>query len=174
MGAARPQARSRIIVPMGNEGIRIVSVEVDVGQSAMLLARGWSFDWNERAADLVGGASRLKAVLIDEEIQGLVEYEILQRDLYVFIHKLEIDPHNRGERKKYSGVAGLLLAYVARESFNSGCDGFVVLVAKTVLQQYYQARYGAKPLGGARLYFDTGASVRLIEEYLAGKEIRYV
>jgi hypothetical protein len=86
---------------------------------------------------------------------------------------LEIDPQNRSQANKHPGVAGMLLAYVARESFSSGCDGFVVLVAKTVLYKYYQVRYGAKPLGGTRLYFDTVASALLIEEYLVGKEIRY-
>jgi hypothetical protein len=158
---------------MSGEEVRVVLVEVDAEQSAMLRARGWSFDWNERTTDLIGDHSLLKAVLIGQEIQGLVEYEILQRDLYVFVHKLEIDPHNRGQEKRYPGVAGMLLAYVARESFSSGCDGFVVLVAKTVLYEYYQVRYGAKPLGGTKLYFDTEASARLIEEYLVGKEIRY-
>jgi len=112
-------------------------------------------------------------VLINDEIEGLIEYEIVSNELYVFAHKLEIDPHNRGEDKRYTGIAGILLAYVAKESFNSGCDGFVVFISKTQLYEYYQKQYGAKPLGGLKLHFDTMASEKLIKEYLVGKEIRY-
>jgi hypothetical protein len=66
-----------------------------------------------------------------------------------------------------------LLAFVAWQSFTSGCNGFVVFTSKTALYEYYQRQYGAKPLRGLRLYFDTEASERLIKKYLAGKEIQY-
>lgn len=158
---------------MNNQSMRIVSVEIDEKQARLLKSRGWSFDWNIGATDLITETSILKAVLINDEIEGLIEYEIVSHELYVFAHKLEIDPHNRGEDKKYAGIAGVLLAYVAKESFNSGCDGFVVFISKTQLYEYYQKQYGAKPLGGLKLHFDTMASEKLIKEYLVGKEIRY-
>ena len=71
----------------------------------------------------------------------------------MFAHKLEIDPHNRGKSKRHEGIAGTLLAFVAKESFNAGCDGFVVFISKSALYDYYQNQYGAKPLGGLKLYF---------------------
>jgi hypothetical protein len=158
---------------VSDEVIRIVSVDVDAAEAAMLRTRGWRFDWSQDATELIDGPSVLKALLIGGEIERLVEYEILRDDLYVFAHKLEIDPRNRGHEAAHAGVAGMLLAYLGRESFRSGCDGFVVLVSKSVLYDHYRKRYGAKALGGLRLYFDTAASSRLIEEYLVGKEIGY-
>jgi hypothetical protein len=153
--------------------MRIVSVDIDTKQAQLLKSRGWSFDWSKDAAGTVTDSSILKAVVFDGEIEGLIEYEIVRQDLYVFTHKLEIAPHNRGAGKKHEGVAGMMLAFVAKESFNSGCDGFVVFISKTRLYEYYQKQYGAKPLGGLKLYFDTEASEKLIKEYLIGKEIQY-
>jgi hypothetical protein len=155
------------------EKMRIVSVEIDNKKAKLLKSRGWSFDWNKGASDLITDVARLKAVLIEHEIEGLIEYEIVQSEAYAFIHKLEIDPHNRGNEKKHEGIAGVLLAYVAKESFSSGCEGFVVFISKTRLYEYYQKKYGAKPLGGLKLHFDTEASEKLIKEYLVGKEIQY-
>ncbi|MDR1798209.1 MAG: hypothetical protein LBR44_12395 [Clostridiales Family XIII bacterium] len=153
--------------------MKIVSVKIDAEKAKLLKARGWAFDWSDGATDLITDNSILKALLIDDEIEGLIEYEIVARDLYVFAHKLEIDPQNRGENKRHEGVAGVLLAYVAKESFNAGCDGFVVFISKSKLFEYYQNQYGAKPLGGLKLHFDTAASEKLIHDYLAGKEIQY-
>ncbi|MDR0596243.1 MAG: hypothetical protein LBG50_01725 [Clostridiales Family XIII bacterium] len=155
------------------EKLRIVSVDIDKKEAKMLKSKGWSFDWSKGATELIADASILKAVLIDGEIEGLIEYEVILQESYVFAHKLEIDPHNRGENRKHDGIAGILLAFVARESFISGCDGFVVFISKTRLYDYYQNQYGAKPIGGLKLHFDTAASEKLINEYLVGKEIQY-
>jgi hypothetical protein len=153
--------------------MRIVSVDIDAKKATSLMSRGWNFDWSRDATDTITGASILKAVVEDDEIEGLIEYEIVKQEAYVFAHKLEIDPHNRGENRKYEGIAGILLAFVARESFSSGCDGFVVFISKSTLYNYYQTQYGAKPIGGLKLHFDTAASEKLIKTYLVGKEIQY-
>jgi hypothetical protein len=153
--------------------MRIVSVDVNPQKAESLKSRGWSFNWSKGATDTITGNSILKAILADDEIEGLIEYEIIQQEAYVFVHKLETDPHNRGKEQKHKGVAAMLLAYVAKESFSSGCDGFVVFISKTSLYEYYQTKYGAKPLGGLKLYFDTEASEKLIKTYLVGKEIQY-
>jgi hypothetical protein len=65
---------------------------------------------------------------------------------------------NRGANRRHAGIVGTLLAFVAKESFAAGCDGFVVFVSKTALFEYYRQHYGAKPLGGLKLHFDTEAS----------------
>jgi hypothetical protein len=153
--------------------LKIVSVDIDQNKAKQLQANGWSFDWSKSTTDLITDISILKAVVIDDEVEGLIEYEIIRQEGYVFAHKLEIDPHNRGLAGKHEGIAGVLLAFVARESFNSDCDGFVVFISKTALYEYYQTKYGAKPIGGLKLHFDTEASERLINEYLTGKEIQY-
>jgi hypothetical protein len=152
--------------------MRVVDLVITTGQAALLRAAGWSFDWSVEG-DLIAGPSAVKALIIDDEIQGLVEYEILRSDLYVFLHKLEIHPLNRGTGRRHGDIAGILLAVVGRESFAAGCDGFVVFVSKTALYEYYQRKYGAKPLDGSRLHFDTQASENLIKTYLWGREIQY-
>jgi hypothetical protein len=98
-----------------------------------------------------------------------VEFERVPQSRYNFIYRLESAPHNVGKSKVYDNVAGTLLAYVARDSFNYGFDGFVVLKSKTILVNHYINKYGAKLIGdGNRLYFDTNASKRLIKIYLGG------
>lgn len=159
---------------MKEQDVRIVSVKIDEKKASLLKSRGWNFDWDASATELITDKSNLKAVVINGEIEGLIEYEIVINEYYVFAHKLEIDPHNRGGNKKHEGIAGILLAYVAKESFSSGCDGFVVFISKSQLYEYYQKQYGAKPLGGLKLHFDTYASEKLIKDYLVGKEIQYV
>jgi len=126
--------------------MRVVSVDIDARKARLLGSRGWSFDWSKGATDLITDVAILKAVVIDDEIEGLIEYEIIKHEAYVFAHKLEIDPHNRGDVKKHEGIAGILLAFVAKESFSSGCDGFVVFISKTRLYDYYQKQYGANLL----------------------------
>jgi len=154
--------------------MKLATVRISHSQARLLNEQGWPFDWSVAAIDLLTDASVVKAAIVDDVIQGLIEYELVELDQYAFAHKLEIAPHNRGKNRRYTGIAGVLLAFVARESFNAGYDGFVVFVSKTALYDYYIKQYGVKPLPGMlRLHFDTAASERLIQKYL-NEEIEYV
>jgi GNAT superfamily N-acetyltransferase len=121
-------------------------------------AVGFEFDWTARSNDQTQTVARIE----DDQIAGLIEFERIPRSLFDFLHLIEVKPEYRG-----TDVAGKLLAYVARDSFDQGFEGFVVLEPKTLLYEYYIEKYGAKPLPGRRLHFDTEASQALIERYLS-------
>jgi hypothetical protein len=86
--------------------------------------------------------------------------------LWNFIYLIEAAPWNIGKQKKVLDVAGVLFAYVARDSLEADFDGFVAFHSKTVLVEHYIEKYGAKIIRGDQLMFDTSASVKLVEEYL--------
>ena len=98
---------------------------------------------------------------IKKQIIGLVEFARYKKDLFNFMHLIEVIPYYRG-----STVAGELLAWVGLDSLKNGFDGFVVFESKTVLHQYYMRKYGAKPIFNKRLFFDTQATLNLIKTYL--------
>jgi len=51
---------------------------------------------------------------------------------------LESAPFNIGENKLYEGVAGNLVAYACKVSFQHGFDGYVAFTAKTNLIEHYK------------------------------------
>lgn len=124
---------------------------------------GYSFDWTRFSS------SRSKTVtcLHDGDIAGLVEFERQPENLLNFLYLIEVAEKYRG-----TGVAGELLAYVARDSIEQGFEGFVLLEFKAALANYYIEKYGAKFItsDGFRLYFDTEATKNLIQKYLTGDE----
>jgi len=56
---------------------------------------------------------------------------------------LESSPFNIGKDKLYEGVAGNLVAYACKVSFQKGFDGFVAFTAKTNLIKHYEENLGA-------------------------------
>ncbi|MDR0501208.1 MAG: hypothetical protein LBG97_08235 [Coriobacteriales bacterium] len=122
---------------------------------------GYEFDWSLRSS----AASVTVSNEIDGVIAGLVEFERMPREMFDFMHLIEVHPDYRG-----TDVAGQLLAFVGQDSLNNGFDGFVVWESKTLLYEYYIVKYGAKPLVGRRLHFDTAATKQLIKRYLGGED----
>jgi hypothetical protein len=96
-----------------------------------------------------------------------MEFKQVPADLYNYLHLLEVIPEYRGTE-----VAGQLLAYVAWDSIVNGFEGFVTFEPKTLIYDYYINKYGAKPLVGRKLFFDTAASVSLIRGYLGGSYVK--
>jgi predicted N-acetyltransferase YhbS len=120
---------------------------------------GYIFDWTAK--------SSLKSLTvvnsINGDIAGLVEFERQPENLCNYMWLVEVAKNYKG-----TGIAGQLLAYVGRDSLNFGFEGFVVFETKTALFRYYQRKYGAKPIGARKLYFDTDATKKLIDKYLKG------
>lgn len=117
----------------------------------------FEFDWRRKSSDesLVYGAT------VENGIVGLVEFERIANLKYNFMHLIEVISEFRG-----TDVAGELLAFVGQDSINQGFDGFVVFESKSVYYEYYIQNYGAKPLKGRRLHFDTEATEKLIRRFL--------
>jgi hypothetical protein len=64
-------------------------------------------------------------------IQGLLSIEV--KEDHVFMHLVENAPFNRGNDKVYAGVAGNLVAFACKVSFQRGFDGNVSFLSKTQL-----------------------------------------
>jgi hypothetical protein len=59
------------------------------------------------------------------------------------MHLLESASFNKGKNKIYNGVAGNLVAYACKVSFQHGNDGFVSFTSKTQLISHYENTLGA-------------------------------
>ena len=78
---------------------------------------------------------------------------------------LESAPFNIGQNKLYEGVAGNLVAYACKVSFQKGFDGFVAFTAKTKLIEHYEKTLGAFHFKNQRMIIDSKAAKRLVEKY---------
>jgi hypothetical protein len=161
--------------------IRILTTIITKEVAGELKNRGWAFDWYSVSPNARTSEPVKKALIIEDVIEGLVEYESMpdKENRYVHALQLEIDPLNSiragNTVRKYEDIAGMLLAFVAQEAFNIGYDGFIMFESKTAIIKLYVEKYGAKQIGSSQqLYFDTVASKNLVETYLKGKEITYV
>jgi hypothetical protein len=119
--------------------------------------KGFVFDWSKQASFYSITVGLEEA----DRFVGLVEYERDNANKFNYIHLVEAKDDFHGK-----GIAGKLLAYVGLDSIKTDYDGFVVFESKTLLYDYYVEKYGAKPLGGRRLYFDTETTKALIRQYL--------
>jgi hypothetical protein len=135
----------------------------------MLKKDGWEFDWSVDSSKT--GKSEKVGLFVDGDLQGLVEYEPRPQDTLNYIHIIESAPQNRGKSKIFESVPGILFAFVARDSLEAGFEGFVMFESKSKLYNYYIEQYGAIPLPGRFLHFDTKAAVSLIDKYLGGGTI---
>ena len=129
------------------------------------LSAGWNFDWKREQSERE--VYRLIAPAVGSTIQGLISLE--HRDDHVFVNLLESHPRNVGRRKKYTGVAGNLMAFAAKLSRDAEFGGFVAFVAKTQLMAHYELTLGASRVGrSTKMIIDETAATKLIEQYFGG------
>jgi hypothetical protein len=65
----------------------------------------------------------------------------------------------------YYGVAGNLVAFACKRSFELGFDGFVAFTAKTTLIEHYVKTLGAVSIGGQRMAIGEKQALGLIKRY---------
>ena len=123
----------------------------------------WKFDWKIEFNTIQKEVYKLTIINNSNIIQGLLSISIEQN--YVYINLLESAPFNVGENKLYEGVAGNLVAFACKVSFQKGFDGFVAFTAKTNLIRYYQESLGAFHFKNNRMIIETEASKKLVTKY---------
>jgi hypothetical protein len=96
-------------------------------------------------------------------VQGVLS--IRKEADHIVMNLLESAPFNIGRQKLYEGVAGNLVAYACKLSFQFGFDGFVGLTAKTKLIQHYIDTLGAYHFGGHRMIIETYSAKKIVEKY---------
>lgn len=124
---------------------------------------GWNFNWKAEFRNEKSEQYKLTIVNNANIIQGLLSITI-END-HVFMDLLESAPFNIGQNKLYEGVAGNLVAYACKVSFQKGFDGFVAFTAKTKLINHYEKTLGAFHFKNQRMIIDTRASKKLVEKY---------
>ncbi len=81
------------------------------------------------------------------------------------MHLLESAPHNWGQGKQHVGVAGNLVAFACKNSFDLGFDGHIAFTAKTRLIKHYIDTLDAEIIYGRRLGIFTPAAKKLVNSY---------
>jgi len=129
----------------------------------VLKKNGWNFDWKDEYNDLTKEVYKLTIVNNSSIIQGLLSITV-EAD-HIFMNLLESAPFNIGKQKLYQGVAGNLVAYACKLSFQKGFEGFIAFTAKTRLIEHYQDALGAYHFMNQRMILETNASKKLVEKY---------
>jgi len=129
----------------------------------VLKSKNWLFDWNYEFKQIDREVYKLTIVDNSEIIQGLVSLAVKPDHVYMYL--LESAPFNIGKNKLYEGVAGNLVAFACKLSFQRGGEGFVSFESKTKLIDHYIQSIGAFHFGGHLMVIDTLAAKRLVDKY---------
>ena len=124
---------------------------------------GWNFNWKSELKNNANEVYKLTITNNLDIIQGLLS--LTREDDHIFMNLLESAPFNIGKQKLYEGVAGNLVAYACKLSFQYGFDGFVSFQSKTKLIEHYEKTLGAYHFGGHKMIIATEASEFLVQKY---------
>ena len=125
--------------------------------------KGWLFNWREEFKDPIRDIYKLTIVNNPTIIQGLVSLEV--KADHVYMHLVENAPFNKGQTKMYSGVAGNLVAFACKLSFQRGHEGNVSFLSKSQLVDHYEKTLGAFHFGGRVMIIETQSAFKLINKY---------
>ena len=123
----------------------------------------WLFDWTYEHKQPEREVYKLTITGNPTIIQGLMCIEI--KSDHVYMHLVENAPFNKGQNKMYAGVAGNLVAFACRLSFQRGHEGSVSFLSKSQLIDHYEKTLGAFHFGGRVMIIETKAAVKLIDKY---------
>lgn len=123
----------------------------------------WNFDWSIDYKDLTKEVYKLTITSSPNVIQGLVS--LSKKKGYIELNLLESAPFNIGKKKIYEGVAGNLVAFCCKVSFQNGFDGYVAFTAKTQLIEHYKKVLGATHFRSQRMFIEFDAAKKLVERY---------
>ena len=124
---------------------------------------GWNFNWKSEFEDIKKEVYKLTIEGNSAILQGLLSLTI-EVD-HVYMNLLESSPFNIGKNKVYEGVAGNLVAYACKLSFQKGFEGFVGFTAKTQLIEHYEKTLGAYHFKNQRMIIETQSAKFLVEKY---------
>lgn len=130
-------------------------------EELVVVNKGWKFDWNKEFVE--GRVYKLVIRHYPFIVHGLVSLK--DKNDHIFMNLLEAAPHNFGENKIYEGVAGNLVAFACKLSFDLGYDGYVAFEPKTQLIEHYQKSLKAQLISNKRMILDTKAANFLVMKY---------
>lgn len=140
-----------------------ISVLTQTDLKSVTKFKGWLFNWKEEYYEPLREVYKLTIVNNPKIIQGLISLEV--KSDHVFMHLIESAPFNLGKSKVYTGVAGNLVAFACKFSFQRGHDGNVSFLSKTQLIEHYEKTLGAFHFGGRVMIIETQTALKLIKKY---------
>ena len=138
-------------------------IKLDFLDKKQIKKSEWLFDWRKQLE--LDDREVYKLVIKGNPniIQGLLS--LSDRGDHIYMNLIESAKFNRGKSKIYIGVPGNLVAFTCKVSFDKGYDGFVAFDAKTVLIKHYQETLLATHFKGTRMFIETSAALKLINQY---------
>ena len=127
---------------------------------------GWNFNWKSELVDNAKEVYKLTIPSNPDIIQGIMSLTF--EEDHILMNLLESAPFNIGKNKLYEGVAGNLVAYACKVSFQHGYDGYIAFTAKTKLIDHYEKTLGAYHFGGHRMIIPS-QSAKLLYQLLSSK-----
>lgn len=124
---------------------------------------GWVFNWKTELDDNTKEVYKLTINNNPNIIQGVLSITI-ETD-HVYTDLLESAAFNKGKNKLYEGVAGNLVAYACKKSFQNGFDGYLSFKAKTKLIDHHIKTLNAFHFGGHLIIINTLAASKLVDQY---------
>ena len=124
---------------------------------------GEIFEWHSEIKSNSKSVYCLTTLNNQKIIQGLIS--ITDKGDHIFMDLIESAKFNKGKSKLYKGVAGNLVAFACKTSFEKGYEGVVSFIAKTQLIDHYTETLGAKLFSGNRMFIDTKESQILTTKY---------
>ena len=129
----------------------------------------WLFDWKIEIQTENRKVYKLTTINNPNIIQGLIS--LTDGGDHIYMDLIESAKFNKGKKKLYFGVAGNLVAFACKLSFEKGYKGIVVFTAKTKLIEHYKKTLGAQIFMGNRMFIDTNESLFLTKTYFNNFEL---
>lgn len=127
----------------------------------LLIKKRYFFDWKKEREQNVYKLT----IQGDNDILGLISYEIITEEWRVHIRLLTVSEENKGNSKKFDKIAGNLICYVSkiavREFAEMAC---ISLRPKTAIYQHYIDKYKMN-ITGTTLSLEVPEILTLIKEY---------
>lgn len=101
----------------------------------------------------------------DKDILGLISLVDIPEEFRIHINLIEVAKIHVGKQKRLDNIAGCLIAYACSIAFKRGYGGFVSLLPKTKLIDWYQDKYGFRQFG-RMLAVQFERSKFLIDKYI--------
>jgi len=95
----------------------------------------WAFNWHRELKDKVKQVYKLTTISNPTIIHGLIS--LTDKGDHIYMDLIESAKFNKGKSKLYKGVAGNLVAFGCKMSFEKKYDGVVSFIAKTQLIEHY-------------------------------------
>jgi hypothetical protein len=129
----------------------------------LIKKKDWQFDWSIELAD---PESEVYALVTRENLDvfhGLIS--LYDPGDHIWMNLIESAKINFGADKLYAGVAGNLVAFACKLSFQKGYNGIVAFEAKTKLIEHYEMTLGAKRFKSNRMFINREAAYKLATLY---------